>query len=295
VPDGSAPPRSTQPLIFGLMIAARNDSLPLFISSPRGDCALTHPLLTRFRKARRRRVKRIGKRLRRALGPFLGRHSTVGDPAVFPPGLFPFEEGLHQNWETIRDEALRVMSEPDRLPRLNEISPDNRRIAKEGTWRIFFFYGFGERLDRSCDLCPVTAAQLDAIPGIQNAWFSILEPDTRVPLHHGITKGLVRVHLPLVVPEDHEACFIELDGHRHAWREGELFVFDDTLPHLVENNTTETRIILLIDFERPLDRQGRLASRAFLAAMRRSAYVQDAARNLRRWEEDYFGRRGDSP
>ena len=58
---------------------------------------------------------------------------------IFDRDAFPFTKELEENWETIRDEALRVTAEPERLPRLQEISSDNKKIAGQGIWRIFFW------------------------------------------------------------------------------------------------------------------------------------------------------------
>ncbi len=47
-------------------------------------------------------------------------------------------------------------------------------------------------------------------------------------------------------------CFIDVDGERYSWRDGESVVFDETYIHYAENGTSQNRIIFFADVERPL-------------------------------------------
>ena len=46
-------------------------------------------------------------------------------------------------------------------------------------------------------------------------------------------------------------CALRVGGQSRRWREGEPFVFDDTVEHEAWNNTGGTRTVLLFDFLRP--------------------------------------------
>ena len=59
---------------------------------------------------------------------------------------------------------------------------------------------------------------------------------------------MIRFHYPLIVPKEPENCWIEIGGHHFFWKEGEPLVFDDTREHWVKNQTEETRVVLIIDF-----------------------------------------------
>ena len=59
---------------------------------------------------------------------------------------------------------------------------------------------------------------------------------------------MIRFHYPLIVPKKPEKCWIEIGGHHFFWKEGEPLVFDDTREHWVKNQTEETRVVLIIDF-----------------------------------------------
>lgn len=240
------------------------------------------------RQYRRKIIRSLGKKSIRGLNDFLGRQSLVGDPVVFEPEILPFTHKLEADWRAIRDESRAVLAHRDRLPPLAHISPDSRRIAPSEQWKIFIFYGYGHRSERNCNACPRTAAALDRIPGLFNAWFSILSPRASVPRHRGITKGLLRCHLGLIIPEQRDACFMQLGDRRLFWSEGRCQVFDDVRKHSVHNDTDEERVILLLDVHRPLRNTGALVSRALLKVMRKTAYVREAYRNQMEWEEEFY-------
>ncbi len=46
------------------------------------------------------------------------------------------------------------------------------------------------------------------------------------------------------------AWFIDVDGERYSWRDGESVVFDETYIHYAENKTVRNRIIFFADVER---------------------------------------------
>ena len=50
------------------------------------------------------------------------------------------------------------------------------------------------------------------------------------------------------MPSEPEKCWIEIGGHHFYWQEGVPLVFDDTREHWVKNQTKETRVVLIIDF-----------------------------------------------
>jgi beta-hydroxylase len=242
----------------------------------------------KLRKLRRKWVRRVGKRLLRSLNGFFGRQSLVGDPAIFEPGLFPFTVELERHWEAIRDECTALLARREDLPHLGRISRESRRISRGSDWKVFLFHGFGHRSERNSTLCPKTSALVDAIPNVTNAWFSILPPHATVPAHSGISRGLLRCHLGLVIPTRRESCYMDIGDQRIVWQEGRCVVFDDMNEHSVTNDTDEFRAILLIDFHRPLPRPAALISRALLAVMGQTAYVRDGYRREMAWEEEFY-------
>lgn len=229
---------------------------------------------------RRAFIKKNGKKLLRAIASYQSKQSLVPDLPKIPNEHFDFLDKFTDNWEAIRDEAQGVLEYRDEIPGFEDVSPDQYRIAKEKQWKTFVLYGFGQKLEKNAQLAPKTCEILETVPNLQTAWFSILAPGYHIPAHTGVTKGIVRSHLGLIIPEDFEKCRIRVDDTITAWKPGEIFVFDDTYEHEVWNDTDEERVILLFDFDRPMKWGGRMLNNIMMKAMKRTAFYQDPKKNL---------------
>ena len=238
-----------------------------------------------LKKTRRALVKKTGKKLVRKIAGFQSRQSTVPDTPKLDNAHFPFLKEFTDSWETIREEAQAVLAYRDEIPSFHELSPDQYRLSKANNWKTYILYGFGQRMETNTKLTPVTADILSRVPNIQTAMFSILAPGYHIPAHKGVTKGNLRSHLGLIIPKDREKCRIRVDDTITAWKEGEIFVFDDTYEHEVWNETDEERVILLFDFDRPMKFSGRLLNKTFLQVMKLTAFYQDPKKNLESAEE----------
>ena len=233
--------------------------------------------------ARRRRnlVKKSGRFLIHKCADFMGRQSLIGDQPFFDKSVFPWIKDFEDHWLKIRSELDEVLKTRDRLPSFHDISPDQDRISKGDNWKTFIFYGLGDRFDPNCRRCPETAALLDQVPHLRNAWFSILAPGYHIPPHQGPTKGIIRI------PEQRDKCVIRVGDQWSQWEEGKCIVFDDYFEHEVRNDTDQQRTVLFFDVDRPMHLPGRLLNRALIAGIKRSAYLQDAKKNMRDWEQRY--------
>ncbi len=235
-------------------------------------------------KTRRKLLQRLVKYGVRALNDFQGRHSPIGIPPIFPePRVFPFTVPLEDAWKPIRKELDEVLKRREDVPSFHQISPDQARISKGDNWKTYTFYVMGHRVDDNCASCPETAALLDRLPGLQNAFFSILAPRYHIPAHCGPSRALLRAHLGLKVPADRDNCWIRVDDQFHHWQEGRVVVLDDTYEHEVRNDTDEERVVLFLDLDRPMDFPGRIVDGLLLRAMRATAFVRDPLRNLEAW------------
>ncbi len=241
----------------------------------------------RFRKARRRYVKNSGKVLIRKLASFLGSQSAVGDMPVHDLNDFPFLTDFTGNWKTIEAEVREILKHREAIPVFRQVSPDQMRIAKGKKWRTFILFGFGTKLEKNCKQAPVTTALLEKVPELQTAWFSILGPGYHIPAHRGVTKGILRAHLGLIIPKDADNCFMRVDTTINVWRPGEIFVFDDTYEHEVFNNTKDERVILLFDFNRPMRFWGRLLNKTFVSLLKLTAYYQEPKKNMLTFEDRF--------
>jgi beta-hydroxylase len=62
-------------------------------------------------------------------------------------------------------------------------------------------------------------------------------------------------------------------------------VFDDTYEHEVRNDTDEWRVVLFLDFDRPMDRFGTIVNSLILKAIKSSHYFKDPMKNMKKWAD----------
>lgn len=227
---------------------------------------------------------KYGKHLRSFFDRLIASSSLVPNDPVLDVREFAWTAILRDNWHVIRDEAVRVALQGEAAPSLATISPDHRSIAEINKWRSFFLWGYGFPITDNLERCPQTAKIVEQIPGLNSAFFSILAPGTHIPDHRGVTKGLITCHLGLIVPRDGDVR-MRVDTRIVRWAEGETLVFDDTYQHEVWNDTAGTRVVLLVQFERPLRNPGKAIAGFFLRVVRKSAFVQEARTNISKWND----------
>lgn len=177
-----------------------------------------------------------------------------------PRHLFPWLEHLEAATDDIRAEMLATMkSERAELVPYLEYSDHEalaqwRELNRNLDWTAIHLLRRGERVERNAQLCPRTMAVLDRIPlaqapgGSPNAMFSLLAPGKTIPPHVGVNNTRLVCHLPLVVPP---GCWFRVGAETRAWREGEAFVFDDTIEHEAANPSDELRVVLIVDVWHP--------------------------------------------
>lgn len=224
---------------------------------------------------------KYGKHLRGAFDRVVTGSSLVSNAPVLDVRDFSWTAMLREHWHEIRDEALAIL-ERQPAPSLAAISPDHRAIAPAGKWRSLFLWGYGYPVEPNLGACPLTASLVERIPGLNSAFFSILAPGTHIPPHRGVTKGLITCQLGLVLPRDGDAR-MRVGDRVLRWSEGETLVFDDTVDHELWNDGASARMVLHIQFRRPLRQPGRWLADALIGVLRRSPFVQDARTNIVRW------------
>lgn len=244
------------------------------------------------KEKRRKLVIRSGKHFLRWLGRFQARHSRVPATPVLSNEIFDWVPMLETATPQIQQELEGVLRKPEDIPAFHQLSPDQKKISKEDNWKTFALNVFGQPVSENCAQCPETASVIAAIPGVQNAFFSILAPQYHIPPHKGPTRALIRCHLALVVPRDADQCWLRVDDERCHWREGEVLLFDDTYEHEVYNNTDEQRVVLFMDIDRPMNWLGSFVNGALLRLLKMSTYVKTPMRNLARWNRDKAAEKG---
>jgi aspartyl/asparaginyl beta-hydroxylase (cupin superfamily) len=173
---------------------------------------------------------------------------------------FPWLESLESATEAIHDELIGVLAAdregvepyiayPQGLP-LNQW----RELNHSRRWGAYFLWNEGRPQRAHMARCPRTMRVLSELPQVDipgrgpTAFFSILEPRTRIPAHTGVTNARLTVHLPLIVPP---GCRFRVGGETREWRTGAAWVFDDTIEHEAWNDSDDWRAILIFDVWNP--------------------------------------------
>jgi beta-hydroxylase len=179
-------------------------------------------------------------------------HFFSGVPSTpYPPtGNFPGLERLDQNWEMIRDEALRLR-EMQKIKAAEKNDDAGFNSFFKNGWKRFYLKWYGASHPSAEQFCPKTVALLRDIPCVKAAMFAELPPGGKLNMHRDPFAGSLRYHLGLVTPND-DRCFIEVDGQRYSWRDGKSVIFDETYIHWAKNDSDSNRIILFCDVERPM-------------------------------------------
>jgi beta-hydroxylase len=205
--------------------------------------------------------------------------SAVGREPFLHPGDFPWTAGVEAATEDILAE-LRGVQATEAIPNFQDISIDQRAITDDDRWKTFFLYGYGYRDEVNCARCPATDRALRQIPGLKTAMFSILAPGKVIPPHRGPYNGVLRYHLGLVVPDGGVNSAIRVGNETRAWRVGGSLIFDDTFDHEAWNHSAGQRVVLFVDFERPLRFPVNLMNKTIIALIRRSRFVREAVQNI---------------
>ncbi|MEO9275386.1 aspartyl/asparaginyl beta-hydroxylase domain-containing protein [Marinomonas sp. 5E14-1] len=180
---------------------------------------------------------------------------------------------LRANWEVIRDEALALQKEGE-LESINTLGSDAyydvgfRTFHKYG-WRKFYLKWYGYSHISAQKSCPRTVEILSKIKNINGAMFAYMPANSELTRHLDPVACSLRYHLGLETPNSDD-CFINIDGEQYSWRDGKDLLFDETYLHFVKNNTEESRLILMCDFNRPVNPLGKLINLSYKLLMRAS-------------------------
>ena len=170
--------------------------------------------------------------------------------AFIPVADFPEIKPLQDNWQIIRDEALALNADGAIAAATGYNDIGFNSFFRTG-WKRFHLYWYGKEMASAQRNCPKTVALLKSIPSIKAAMFASLPPGATLVRHRDPYAGSLRYHIGLVTPNDPK-CFIDVEGERYHWKDGEAVIFDETYIHYAANETDHQRIVLFCDVERPV-------------------------------------------
>jgi aspartyl/asparaginyl beta-hydroxylase (cupin superfamily) len=185
--------------------------------------------------------------------------TSIGErrPAFYDiDNVKPELRALDQNFAVIQGELDTVIAAKHSIPRYHEITARETYISgtidPDKDWRVFMLWTpFGTPRKNQAK-CPKTTELIRNIPGVVQAFFSILDPGKSIPAHCGDYLGYLRYHLALRVPKTNPPK-MRVKDQVHTWEQGKSIVFDDSLEHEVYNKSDETRVVLIVDFLRPMN------------------------------------------
>jgi beta-hydroxylase len=164
---------------------------------------------------------------------------------------FPELKLLRDNWQIIRKEAEFLYKKGYIAASESYDDIGFNSFFRRG-WKRFYLKWYSDPLQSAQTLCPQTLALIQRIPGINAAMFALLPKNGFLSKHRDPYAGSLRYHLGLITPNSKDCC-IYVDGKFYSWQDGEDILFDETYIHCAENTTSEDRIILFCDVQRPLN------------------------------------------
>lgn len=242
-------------------------------------------LYSQFQSKHKQIVVIQGEKLVRNLEQLIAQKSLIGDSTFFDTNQFSWVAHLEMHWQKIRQELDNVLETLPQLPNFQDISTDQSSITQDDRWKTYFFYAYGYKAKKNCARCPETTRLIEQIPGMKTAFFSILLPHKQIPEHRGPYKGVLRYHLALKIPESDRGCGIRVGNEVHFWQEGRSLIFDDTFPHEAWNHTDDVRVILFLDFVRPMQFPFSILNQLMIQLITWSPYVQSGKANFLEWEQ----------
>jgi aspartyl/asparaginyl beta-hydroxylase len=204
---------------------------------------------------------------------------------------FGFAERLQEACAEIRGEFLENFDPRDARPWPQRfvytkewtLLPlvDLGRMAQHGV------AGIDEDLQRNKSRFPRTVEVVTGLRGLTTAGFSRLAAGTRIHPHRGIDHTVLRCHLGVITPP---GCMLHVNGVVREWSEGCVWLFDDCYSHEVWSGSDQSRVVLIMDFnKKDLEKiTGRPVEEfAIPRTAEEIARGEDLDRRMEEWQKKY--------
>src|SRR5436190_2101526 len=116
----------------------------------------------------------------------------------------------------------------------------------------------------------------------------IFEPGKHLKPHRGPYNGVLRLHLGLVVPEPREKIAIRVGGQVCHWEEGKALIFDDAYEHEAWNHSEKTRVVLFVDFVKPLLFPASFINWLLMNIAFFTPFVREGLDKHKAWEKKFY-------
>ncbi|ELM1620866.1 aspartyl/asparaginyl beta-hydroxylase domain-containing protein [Salmonella enterica] len=179
--------------------------------------------------------------------------SSVGGarrpPLLAANEVFPESRVLEAHFTEIHQEITTLINKRQ-LTRYKDIDPVRAAEVSEN-WKLYYAWFMWEENERARTDCPTLLDLVKKMPNVINATVAVLEPKVTLAAHEGPYAGILRYHIGIEVPEN-KPPYIRVMNEYHTWQVGKSIVLDDCYEHEVYNESDGQRVILMIDFMRPM-------------------------------------------
>jgi hypothetical protein len=188
-------------------------------------------------------------------------------------GARRLETLIQINHDTILAEVKSLLATGYRGVKMSEIDPvQASTFHKQPGW-ITLWVKFIDCWAGTASSLPTLRRIVDIMgEDISLLHVSIFLPGTSLPRHMGISKGVLRYHYGLEIPDGQTGMTINDQPFR--WTQGEGVVFDDTLPHTSFNHTKNPRMVIFADLPRDLNPIMNRINWAMMRLAQRTRHVQ---------------------
>jgi aspartyl/asparaginyl beta-hydroxylase (cupin superfamily) len=202
-----------------------------------------------------------GKRRQYYQRPTIFTYPELPQVQYYDPAEFDWSVKIQAQTATVRAELVELLKQgtDNFRPYIQAGDGDirldaNKDLVENRDWSALFLCENGRLDEQLIARCPktweaVNQAPLARIPGWgPTVMFSLLKAGARIEPHTGMFNTRLVCHLPLIVPPK---CTFRVGNEMREWREGKLFIFDDTIEHEAWNDSGEDRVVLIFDVWRP--------------------------------------------
>ena len=226
--------------------------------------------------------------IEKSFRPIFRRFSVLGNRVFFNKADFPVAAVLEDNYDVIKLEFEKIRRRIKELPSFQDISPDQIYISQDDKWKMFFLKTGKLRFDRNCQEFPETMKIIDSDPNLVSAYFSVIGPNKMLMPHEGPWCGILRMHLGIDIPTDGKGCVLVANKEEYRWEEGKVVVFDDTYEHFAVNLTDHDRVVLFLDYMRPLPWPLNWLNHFVVYMARYMRYFKEPVKRHKVWEESFY-------
>ena len=202
-----------------------------------------------------------GKRRQYYQRPTIFTYPELPQVQYYDPADFDWSAKIEAQTATVRAELVELLKQgtDNFRPYIQAGDGDvrldaNKALVENRDWSALFLCENGKPDEALIERCPITwaavkQAPLASIPGWgPTVMFSLLKAGARIEPHTGMFNIRLVCHLPLIVPPK---CTFRVGNEVREWKEGKLFIFDDTIEHEAWNDSNEDRVVLIFDIWRP--------------------------------------------